>query len=166
MVVLLTVSSIGVISNSVVIAAMYRMQRMRRHPLNLLLVAVQISDLLIQLGVVVNLSRSLRLNLSPGSLPHCQMFGITAMFWSAVSYYCLTAVAISRYYLIVKSKRWGLSRYVAMVCCAVLLAMVNVATMATSMSKSDSGAGRVVCAPVSTYSNVQHGTARKRLATY
>lgn len=149
MIALLTVSALGLVINSIILLAMLRDQKLRRCPLNLLLIIVQLSDLLIQLGVFVNVSRSVNLDVSPGYLPHCRMFAVALKYFSAVSIYCLTAVAISRYYLIVRQRKWGFTHYSAMVAVSCILAFVDVVTITASASTSDSGAGRLLCAPVS-----------------
>lgn len=139
----------GALANILLLTAGLRSPQVRKIPLNTLTFQMMVSDLIVQIIGALSTAMSVHTNTTPDARPtFCQTQGVLSTFGCSMGLCALTAIAISRYYVIVKKRHLTRRQYLYMTACCLFFALLNVAIMIHYPYLIDLNAGKLLCAPV------------------
>lgn len=143
---LLVLTSAAAALNILLLTAGLRSPQVRRIPLHQLTYAILFAYFVVQVVVIVSTSVSLHTGTRPDARPLlCQVEAVLTLFGATSALCCITAVAISRFLVIVKQRVLTRGHYSRVILICQLIGWCNALPLIIDSSSVSSNQGNITC---------------------
>lgn len=143
---LLSLDSLGMLLNILLLIAGIRSPQVRRVPFNYLLMCQLVSDLFVQIVSSISTTQSLYTGTTPAARPlFCQAQATTTMIAASVGFCCMGVTALSRYCVIVTHIQLSRHHYLYMIAGCVLGSLLNCMVMVVHPELVDNSNSGLLC---------------------